>query len=227
MSNISPSSPLPERRYDVVLSAASAAKRFWGLLLFAVVWNLGCGVVVGAIMMNAGDRVPTFAKFILSIFVLVGVGFIVYLVKETLARRKLHAPLITLSAQPLCVGEKFSGGFRQQAKSPAQIERVTLRLICRERATYGSGTNKTTVTHDVYTDERTCAHNVTANSVQPIGFEFDFEIPPDAMHSFSANWNSIEWFLELRTEVASWPDYSFASKIDVVAIRYREQAPVA
>jgi hypothetical protein len=38
--------------------------------------------------------------------------------------------------------------------------------------------------------------------------EFEFTIPEDAMHSFVAADNRIDWLLQVHTDVAGWPDYN-------------------
>ena len=212
------------RRREVTLAHDRTSGGLLALLIFAVIWN-GISWGIGSVIFFTGDdNTPLFAKLIVGLFMLIGLAIVAGAIKMALARSKLHPPQVTLSVQPLRVGEPFSGRFLQQAKGRARIDRVKLQLICRERATYRRGTNTHTATHDAYTEEVSLAESTDANSVQPIEGEFQFQIPDDAMHSFSASRNKIQWLVTTTTEVAGWPDYSATFEVSVAARRHQDAA---
>lgn len=124
-----------------------------------------------------------------------------------LARRKVEVPELVVSAQPLYLGESFTVQVRQRFKGACQLQKGTLALVCREEARYRRGTNTYTVRKEVYQDQREI---FSAQQVHPgaeLREEVRFQVPEDAMHSFQAQWNEIQWYLELHLALAGWPDY--------------------
>ena len=211
--------PTP-RRTDVVLQSTAAQQSGCMLLFFAVVWN-GITYVVGGVMLYSGDA-PWFAKLIIGLFAAVGLAVMIAAIKKLMAEAKLHPPEITVSVQPLHLGEEFTGQFSQAAKSQATINNVSTKLICRESATYRSGTDTTTVTHDVHSEEFTLADIQNADALTGLKGNFQFRIPEDAMHTFTGNKNTIQWMLETHTDVAGWPDYTCSLLLNVALQRIAE-----
>jgi hypothetical protein len=187
------------------------------LLFFAVVWN-GITYVVGGVMLYSGD-VPWFGLAFMGLFAAVGLLVMIAAVKKLMAEAKLHPPEVTVSAQPLHLGEEFSGQFNQVAKSQATINNVSIKLVCRESATYRRGTDTTTVTHDVFSEEFTLSDLQDADALTGLKGDFHFRIPEDAMHSFTGNRNTIQWILETHTDVAGWPDYTCSLLLQVAPQR--------
>jgi hypothetical protein len=45
----------------------------------------------------------------------------------------------------------------------------------------------------------------------------EFQIPENAMHSFESPNHRIDWLIEVRSDVANWPDYTWQFKLSVAA----------
>jgi hypothetical protein len=217
-------SPSPRER-DVALQTSAHHIGGCALLAVALFWNgITWGVGIPLIVLI---HPPWFLYAFMSIFALVGVGLLFAVVKKFLAAAKLHRPRITVSMQPLLLGEEFTGRFEQMAKSHANINRVSVKLVCRETATYRAGTNTTTVHKDVLTEEAELPDLERADPITPLQGEFRFRIPDDAMHCFEASNNRIEWLIETHTDVQGWPDYkaSFALAVAPGRSRSDEASP--
>lgn len=158
-------------------------------------------------MYFGGDGLPWFVFLFIGLFAAIGLWLAFVAIKQLLASMKFELPQVTVSFQPFCLGEEFTGRFHQAAKSHATINRVLIKLICRETATYTAGTSTTTVTEDVFTKELELQDVQRADAVNAIQGEFQFRIPADGMHTFVADNNSVEWLIETDTDVQGWPDY--------------------
>lgn len=209
--------PTP-RRTDVVLQQAAGRKSGCLLLVIAFFWNAVSYAVAGGLWLTK-DNIPWFAWLIITLFPLVGLVLLIAAVRRLMAEAKLHPPQVTVAIQPLYLGEELTGRFDQTAKSHAIINNVTVKLICRESAIYRSGTDTRTVTHDVLSEEFTLPGVQNADAQTGLHGEFRFRIPEEAMHSFSAHRNKIQWLLETHTDVAGWPDYKATLALEIAPQR--------
>lgn len=98
---------------------------------------------------------------------------------------------LEVSKDPLLPGESFDGVVR--FKRPGTAESVKITLVCIEEAKYRRGT-------DTYTDRHTAFEHVVAQVANPATDELRFTatIPQDAMHSFTASNNNIDWFVRVE-----------------------------
>ncbi|MDA7979764.1 MAG: hypothetical protein MPJ50_13435 [Pirellulales bacterium] len=211
-----PHVPEPRPR-DVVLSRAASGMGGLALLVFAIVWNGIVGVVGSILFMQ--DGVGSWPLLIVSVFGVVGLLILAGSIHKLLAQSRIHPPVIALSTSPVLLGESVTGRFSQTPKRGIKINKISVKIICRESATYTHGTNTSTVTHDVSVEEHILLENQHASPLQPLEGDFSINISDDAMHSFSANRNSIQWLIEMHTDIAGWPDYKHAVKFDVAAQR--------
>ncbi len=174
-------------------------------------------VLLAAIGLSVGGAVWAYlvwsdeGLWVVWIFVVVleAVGLVLLAVffHQLLARRKVAPPEVFVSVQPVYLGETFTVRVRQSFKGSCQLNRITLKLICREEATYRRGTSTYTDRRDVYEEAHTLAE---AQQMQPgdvLEEELQLKIPEDAMHTFAAQWNKILWYLHLHVDIAAWPDF--------------------
>ena len=196
-----------------------------GLLIFTLIWNLVMGgLLTGFLLLN--DRQPTWILVILSVFCLVGVVFIFLSIKTLMARAKLHPGSVTASVQPVLLGEDFSLHFVQKPKSNVNVARVGIRLLCRESASHRRGTDTVVETEDVFDEARDAIEEQMTDSWSTLDAEERFRIPPTGMHSFHAAHNSINWYIESRTELRGWPDYRQLFELEVSPLRISSEQGV-
>jgi hypothetical protein len=137
-----------------------------------------------------------------TVVVLVGRSWLMGLIVS----RKLGSPSLWASAEEVLRGDVLDLTFGQDINSPTDIESVIIQLLLRETATYTSGTDTVTVTHDHVIGQ-------VERPGRPMqkGFRLeeraDFEIPPGAMHTFVANNNKLQWFVTVQVKIARWPDF--------------------
>ena len=103
--------------------------------------------------------------------------------------------VVEMSSDPVCPGETVQGLVRFKKGGP--LSSIHVALVCEELATYRQGSSSTTATEDVVE-----VPVFEATDLQRVGpgdvFEFDVQIPEDAMHSFTGDNNEIRWELRVR-----------------------------
>lgn len=191
------------RHGGVPLSTSGGAwVGFWVLLVFATFWN---GIVAVAVMsILASNKQQEWGAFVgIGLFGLVGLGLLVglgYMVARLLLTGKTSCEL---SAEPLAPGDE-AVAFVYQAGNYA-IERSTIRLVCREKATYRQGTDTVTKTNEAWSTELLNELGLTASVSRPLA-EVRFRVPEGAMHSFKASKNEVEWGISVKLTIAGLPD---------------------
>jgi hypothetical protein len=171
------------------------------LIIGATLAFLGIFFAVGLASGDGGFEIVAFlipAGFCLVVFLIMGwIAFARYM-----AGRHATAPEILISSPAVRVGENVIMNYRQTFKRDVNVEKLSLKLIMRERATYQRGTDTVTVTHDFPIDEFGYnQHHFVAG--QMLNDEWQFKIPRDGMHTFKANRNEILWLLQVHVDVAN------------------------
>jgi hypothetical protein len=153
----------------------------------------------------------------LALLLAVGLYMIVKTIMMSMARVKLAEPALTASAQPLRPNESFEVHYRQRAKQPVYVDRITVGLVCRKSDTYYTGGENRTHTdsEDVYKAEHEIAHDLQVDSYHPIDVALKLQIPENGRDTCHAMRNRIDWLLEVRIAAANWPDYTETFELKV------------
>ena len=170
---------------------------------------------LGLVELLASTLLP--AVFTLP-FLAIGLGLLAFAVWPWIARARVSTPEVSVSNTSLRVGGEFSLTYQQTFKSAIEVKRILFQLIFRETATYQRGTDTVTVHHD--------------NAIQEFeipGRRFEagetfrdqrrLQIPPQAMHTFLAPRNKLQWMIKAKVEMAGWPDFNEDYPITVLAER--------
>jgi hypothetical protein len=98
-------------------------------------------------------------------------------------------------------------------KSGAQINSVRARLLVQEVVTRGSGTNRHTYRHDLHEH----AADMLASGRGAHGYTHSarLSIPQPVPWSFFAEDNALMWMIEVRIDVAGWPDWKSQFPISI------------
>lgn len=150
-----------------------------------------------AVMMNvfiwSGDDTPPLAGII-------GMGLLVYSGYLLLRLRNPNVTVV-LGGDPPAAGSSFRIDYRLSGDA-RRISTLTIDLVSREVATYGSGTSKVTRVAETWRlpllSTNSAASMATGTLVA--------SVPGDAMPSFKATYNAIVWRLEFRGAIAKGPD---------------------
>lgn len=212
---------LPDGRYRLKSTGGSFVAGTV-VLIFGAIW---LGITVGVF---AANRVDGVSWIMFGCFSAVGFGALALgggiLIHAWMVSSKIHGAAVILERMPLRLGDRFNVEYEQQAKRAMNIDQVTLELICQEWVQYQQGTDTQTATKDVYEHKLVLLESGQVPAKWRLTGTGEFNIPQDRMHSFSATNNKIKWFLRLRTEISSWPDYKSDFPIEVSPLIAPESA---
>ncbi len=153
---------------------------------------------------------PTFARIFVSIFALIGLamfgGFGYYLL--ALFNPK---PTLFASEHSVALGASFQLKWRFSGNA-SRIDHLEFILAAKESATYRRGTN-TTTDHNFFVLEK--VFETRDRTSIPSG-ELTITIPHDSMHSFDSGNNKITWAVQLKGNIAKWPDVKMEFPITVL-----------
>ncbi|MGD8848470.1 MAG: hypothetical protein PVF18_02030 [Anaerolineales bacterium] len=138
-------------------------------------------------------------------FIAIGLLLVVGGLWRSFAALRVAPPQISMSKTQLRPGESFTVAYHQRFRLPTLLQDCRVELVFRESATYTQGTDTRTDTHE----------KIEAFFEGPVG-QFDagaevrkdgtLQIPIDAMHSFEALHNKLNWFVRVHVDIQEWPD---------------------
>jgi hypothetical protein len=108
------------------------------------------------------------------------------------------------SASP---GEVVGGHFEFMPKWNTPINGITWTVRCIERCISGSGSNRTTHTHEVLSRTYTLAEAGSLVAGEKHRHELGFTIPATAPPSLKLTDNEVIWSSEMRIDIPRWPDW--------------------
>lgn len=159
-----------------------------GVFGIAVFWN---GIVSVSLYQAIFGNGGWWLRIFLIPFVLVGLmllanffySLLVFFVNQLVGKVE-----VLLGRHPIAPGQTVDV-FVQQS-GPFALNRIGVRLVCIESATYTQGTSTSTATKTVYEEE-----------AEEQSGSFQVKIPLEAMHSFQSSNNGIKWRLEVSGKV--------------------------
>lgn len=184
----------------------------------AVVWNLVSSPMVFLVprWWEAGG-----GAVLIAIFPVVGVGLLVWAVRETLRWEEFGETWFDLSTLPGAIGGELRGAIH--VRFPRIPERgVTLKLSCVNRTVSGSGKSRTVNEKILWRDEQGVPAERLERALTGSRIPVDFKIPTDAVESNSDNPNdSVLWLLEGEAAV---PGVDYKDLFEVPVFRTKDTA---
>jgi hypothetical protein len=203
------SSPGTRLAYRLPLTQSPGWTLF-GLLMACIAWN---GAVSVFVVMAARSLLAGSPDWLMFLFIVpfLGVGIALVVVFARLLRRTagIGPTLVEISDHPLLPGNGYRVFLSQSGN--LTLKTIEALLTCEEEAVFLQGTNARTESREVYR-QSLYTGATTIRPGEPFEVEFDLPIPGEAMHSFRANHNQIQWRLIVHGEVVGWPGFqrSFA-----------------
>ncbi len=176
------------------------------IAIVSVLWNLA--VIIFARMaiqsFRAGEPDWWLTAFVVPL-ALVGLLCLAWLARAVMITTGIGPTLVEISAHPLVPGGAYEVYLSQAGR--LKVKSLHLQLVCEETATYRQGTNTRRATRRVYEDLLVSREAFSIGQGLPFEARAQLEIPAQAMHSFTANHNRIDWKLVMRGQVSRWPDF--------------------
>jgi hypothetical protein len=113
------------------------------------------------------------------------------------------ATFVEISDHPLEPGGQYRV-FLSQTGGRLKVNAFCVSLVCQEWVAYRQGTNTRTETQDVFRQEIYRREAFQIERGLPFEAEFDLSVPTDAMHSFIAGHNQVNWTLVIDEDIVRW-----------------------
>ncbi|HMP78291.1 MAG TPA: hypothetical protein PKD54_02455 [Pirellulaceae bacterium] len=110
---------------------------------------------------------------------------------------------LEISSYPLFPGQVVDVFLRQPGQIRLQLLEVV--LICEESVTYSQGTNIRTEVKRVV--EQRLFRQRGVEVAEPFQCQFGLTVPADAMHSFAAENNRVQWTIIVSASIRGWPRF--------------------
>ena len=160
---------------------------------------------MAAVMLSSGET-GIFSILFISLFVIIGLGLMVYAGMVYYTRFKMGVPDFLLSHTEARPGDQVNFSFTHTFRSNVKINWMKTQLIFRETATYQRGTDTTTVTQNHIVDEYE-EPGAEFRGGHLISKAYTFDIPEDGMHTLKVRRNALEWFIKFEADIPSLPNF--------------------
>ncbi|GAB4265143.1 MAG: hypothetical protein Kow0080_05020 [Candidatus Promineifilaceae bacterium] len=150
-----------------------------------------------------------------GLFVLIGLSLFLYALLLFYTRRRVGKPDILVSNTTLKIGETFDYSLAHQFKNNIQVDKISVKLVFRETATYQQGTDTRTVVHDhvIQHFEEPGRHFKAREFLQ---LNYKMQIPYNAMHSLEVRRNKLEWLVIFELDIPRLPNFTEHTKLTVL-----------
>ena len=186
--------------------ATSPGWALFGMMMLCLIWNALMSVFVTITIRGFLDGRP---DWLLTAFVvpfgLVGIGLIVYFVRQLLVTTGIGPTTVEISDHPLIPGARCQLLVSQSGR--LTVNSLKVLLVCEEEATFRQGTNTRTERWEVHRHEVFRREEFEVQHGLPFEAECELKIPEGVMHSFKAEHNGIIWKVVVQGDVLGWPDY--------------------
>jgi hypothetical protein len=109
---------------------------------------------------------------------------------------RLGYPVVEVSAVPLYCGD--TGEVIVTLTGPATLPQLRIAVLCEEEVTFAEGDDTRKETRRVYDRELVSRENFAIERGDPFRVRGTFDIPPGAMHSFSAGHHEVRWVVRVE-----------------------------
>jgi hypothetical protein len=172
----------------------------WGLLGFAIVWNV---MVWPFFVTMIAEKSP--AAIFLLLFVVVGAVVAFAALKRVVALRKVVS--LEIDAEPAFLGDMVTLHIAQ--RGPVNIIRLTAALVCKEHVSYRVGTATRREEREVYREEILDEISLKVARGEKWTRQLQVKVP-EGPASFRAPNNEVVWSIAVKSEIDNWPDYEEA-----------------
>jgi len=196
----------------------------WTLALWLVTSLLWNGIVSVFVVVAIRSLFTADPDWFLAIFTLpfvgIGIGLIVFFLRQLVVTTGIGPTLVEISDQPLYPGGQYQLFLSQTGR--LAMGSLEMLLVCDEEATFHHGTDSRTETKSVYRQTLFRGEGLRAAGGAPFQTHCELQVPPDAMHSFKSGHNEITWKILVKGNPIRWPDFQRSFPVIVYPIRNGE-----
>lgn len=175
-------------------------------LCFGLIWNGVTSVFVDQLIEGHLQGNPDWCLTIfISPFVLIGVVVIGLFVRQLLITLGIGPTVLEIGTHPLHPGQSCQLYFAQMGR--LRLNSLRVMLVCEEVAKFRQGTDTRTETRRVHETELLHQEEFEISPDFPCEVSKTFVVPANAMHSFQATNNEVQWKILVVGNVVRWPNY--------------------
>ncbi len=213
------SSPGTRLAYRLPLTHSPGWTLF-GLLAACVAWNGAVSVFLVMAVRSFLSGTPDWLMTLFIVpFLVVGIALVAVFARLLRHATGIGPTLVEVSDHPLLPGNRYRFFLSQSGNLTLQTIEVS--LICEEEAVFRQGTNARTESREVFRQSLYAGAGAVIRPGEPLEAECDLPVPAEAMHSFRAAHNQVQWKLIVRGEIVGW--HAFQRAFPVIV----RPAPVA
>ena len=217
------SSPGTRLAYRLPLTHSPGWTLF-GLLAACVAWNGAVSVFVVMAVRSFFAGAPDWLMTLFIVpFLVVGVALVVVFARLLRQTAGIGPTLVEISDHPLLPGHGYRLFLSQSGN--LTLKSIEVSLACEEEAVFRQGTNARTESREVFRQSLHAGGGAIIRPGEPLEAECDLPIPAEAMHSFRASHNQVQWKLMVRGEIVGW--HGFQRSFPVVVRPLPVAAPAA
>ncbi len=194
-----------QRDQVISLKPPVAAPGLLGKALLWIVLLVILGVVVA------------FAFFLLPIIAAVAIW---YWVRKMAIAARVGNVEVTMPHLIVAPKEPWPVAIRFTPRKSFTINSMTLKLVATESATSGSGSNKSTTTHPLYSEVYIIREGGLLIGGEAVDEKLIIDFPDTQAFSLDQSDNSINWAAEIRIDIPRYPDWSKTEQVQVVPIEF-------
>ena len=177
-----------------------------GLLVACVAWN---GAVSVFVVMAVRSFLAGISDWLMTLFILpflaVGIALVIVFARLLRHTARIGPTLVEISDHPLLPGHGYRLFLSQSGN--LTLKSILVSLICEEEAVFRQGTNARSESREVFRQSLYSGANSIIRPGEPFEAECDLPIPAEAMHSFRASHNQVQWKLIVHGEIVGWHDF--------------------
>ena len=176
----------------------------------------GCGLIFSSIFLVVGliwiiisllTDTPFFVTLFGAPFFVIGLFLVYRDLRNSLALNKLGNIEVTLDERHFVPGEVLNCQVIFTPKTALDLKHVVCKIHGKEQVIRGSGTDKTTYTHNLYEQEETKLEDARFSAGEKVEIKIEFTIPEDAAYTFAAVDNKLFWEVTVTIDVKGWPNW--------------------
>ena len=186
--------------------AQSPGWRLFAAATFCLISTaVGSVFLVLAVRSHLTGRPDWFLTIFMLPFVALGGWSIYYFLTELILTTWVGPTNLEISDHPLYPGQQYEIYLTQAGRHG--VSSLQVLLVCDEETTYHQGTDIRNDRQRVYQRRIFRREQISLQPDKPFQQRCRLEIPCDAMHSFQADHNCVQWKLVVEGRAKGWPDY--------------------
>ncbi|MEI7460802.1 MAG: hypothetical protein WCK15_15440 [Pirellula sp.] len=146
-----------------------------------------------------------FVLFLLPIFGIIAASY--WIIRVLIPSQITGKVEFKTEPAALSQGQTLTGSCEFTPKRASTINGITWTVKCNEKCVSGSGSNRSTHTHEVLTKVQPLAEAGVLEAGKLQKFEFSYVIPTTVPPSLKFTDNEISWSSEFRIDIPKWPDW--------------------